>query len=342
VTLTLSLTVAVIGLGLATVASAQSDHGAPEDLEFEIVNATSNQPGSIERLVIEYSEFALRKVLDTRPEGSAFTVEAVPVKDIGKYIVTAWADGVPYFWSLRGSQLTDGPVVLHVFGTTTALENVQVAGLNVLIQRQESLLKVEYMLRVQNDSRPQATVKGSPATVELLVPPELTNITAEYTRGPEPIEVETRQRGERLGLVVNLTPGQNQIHVRGSLTWREGLVMKVGSNLPLAAWSLLTAPANLEARSFDLEHDTENQIPGYRRFMGPVLEADDFLEIELTSGQGAGPAEDLFEQTDDSAAPGEPEATADEQKGGGVPLPLLVLVPLLIIVIIIAARRRRQ
>ena len=271
------------------LAAAQSAQGNPEDLEFVILNVTTGEPGTIDRLEIHYSTQRLNPVLDIEPVGSEFTVPSVPIKDIGKYVITAWAEGVPYFWSIRGQQIIDGPITLHVFGTTNNLADVKISGLNLLLRKGESLVNLEYMLKVENSARPQVTVVGIP-TLELLVPEGASEFHANYTRGPEPIDIPVSRIGtKKIGLEVPLTTGQNQIRVVCSVPWAEGLVVPVGSSLEVEAWSLLATPENLSIRSTELEPDHSQAIPGYLRFRGPFLEAEREFRIEVRSHIPTGP-----------------------------------------------------
>ncbi len=339
------LATVILVVGLVTVVwapgkiLAQSAQGSPEDLDFKVVNVTSGQPGTIDRLEIHYSTQRLDPVLDIEPEGSEFTVPEVPIKDIGRYVITAWSGSVPYFWSIRGQQLIEGPVTLHVFDTIDDLDDVKISGLNLLFRKGESVVNLEYMLKVDNAARPQATVVGQP-TLELLVPVGAGGFQAQYTRGPEPIEVPVSKIGSnRVGLSVPLTTGQNQIRLVCTLPWQEGMTLPVGSNVAVESWSLLATPENLSIRSSELEPDTSQDLPGYLRFLGPELEIGREFRIEVKSHIPAGPEEDVFA----SDAPADLAAAAEgEEEKGGNAFPLLLTIPVIVILIVIAARRRRS
>lgn len=333
-------TILTLGSPLSDGALAQSVQGSPEDLDFEIINATTGQPGTIEKLEIHYSTERLNPVLEIAPEGSKFTVPEVPIKDIGRYVITAWKDGVPYFWSIRGSQLLEGPVTLHVFDTIESLDDVTVTGLNLLVQVGESVVQLEYLIKLDNAARPQATVVGQPS-LEINVPDEATGFSAHYTRGPEPTEIPVSKIGtSRLGLNVPLTTGQNQIRLVCSAPWREGMTLAVGANVPVQAWSLLASPENLDIQAMELEPDHSQDLPGYLRFRGPTLESGRKFDITVRGRVPAGPEEDVFQ----AEAPAEREAqekAAAEEKGGNS-FPLSLTVPIMVVLIIIIVRRRRS
>lgn len=330
----------LMAIALPVFAFAQSAQGDPEDLHFQIINATTGEPGTIERLEIHYSTQRLNPVLDVEPVGNEFTIPSVPIKEIGKYVITAWADGVPYFWSIRGQQLLDGPVTLHVFDTIGDLSDVKISGLNLLLRKGESLVNLEYMLKVENSARPQATVVGRP-TIELLVPQGASEFKANYTRGPEPIDIPVSNIGtKKIGLSVPLTTGQNQIRVVCSVPWVEGLNVPVGSNLAVDAWSLLATPENLDIRAMELEPDHSQDIPGYLRFVGPALEAEREFRIEVRGRIPAGAEEDVFE----TEAPAELADVAqdDQEDKGSSSLPLILSVPIIVILVVLIIRRRRS
>ena len=323
--------------GLAGTATGQSVQGDPADISFHVVNATTNKPGTIDRLELHYLPERPNPVLDVEPEGSSFTIPDVPIKDRGKYILTAWFQGVPYFWSIRGRQILDETLTLHVFDTSGDLAQVSMTGLNLLLRKRESLVDLEYMLKIDNAARPQVTGTGSP-TVERNVPAGATGFQAHYTRGPDPIDVPVRSLGAgRVGLDVPLTTGQNQIRFTCRVAWQEGLEVPVGSNLPVDAWSLLATPENLDIRSFDLSVDRGQDLPGFLRFIGQPLDANPDYRFQVNSRIVAGQAEEVF-TTEAPAEEDEDEASEGENDGGG--FPFLVLVPIFVVLIIILARRR--
>lgn len=316
---------------------AQTAMGEPADVRFEIVDATTGQPGTADRLTVEYVSERFDLVLDVAPEGSSVLAEAVPLKDIGNYVVTLWKDGVPYHYSRKGRDLAGQVQTLHVFATTTDRAGVRISGLTAVLRRQESLLYVELMLQVQNDARPQVTVVGDPGSFTLDLPAELTDVAAEYHRALDPTPVATSRTGAGLALAAPLVSGLNRLRLTGVLPWREGLEVGIGADLPVDAWSLLVAPDWAEVTALELEPDPDGAPAGYKRFRGPALEAGRTLAVRLGSGQAQpGPAEDLFTEP----APGDaPAAPAAEQEGGGVPLPILVAVGIVLLLLVLRRRR---
>lgn len=317
----------------------QSTQGDPVDLEFEIINATTGQPTSIERLQIEYSTHVLNPVLDTEPEGSAFTLQEVPIKDVGKYILTAWKQDVPYFWSVRGRDLLSGPVTLHVFDVDANVDAVKLVGLNLLLRKGESVVELEYMIQAENSARPQVTVWARP-TFELQVPAGARNFAAHYTRGPEPIAIPVNRLGpDRVGLDVPLTTGRNAIRLTCAVAWQEGLTIPVGASVPVEAWSLLATPENLDIRGRGLESAPGQDIPGHLRYKGSALEANQAASLEIRGRVPSGPAAEVFDSeapaAEDPAAP-----AAEENDGSGFPLP--VAIAILVVIIAVIARRRRS
>lgn len=325
----------------AAPAAAQTAMGEHRDLRFEVVNATSGQPGAVQRLTLDYMATRPNRVLDVQPDGSAFTLAAVPVSDIGTYLITAWSGGVPYWWQMRGNELAAGPVTLHVFDVVAGKEGVSIAGMTVVARRRETVLELEYMLRVTNEASPQVTVMGRPATFEMALPAGAADIVAEYQRGPEPTPIPVQTAGEgRLSLEAPLTPGGNVVRVTAMAPWSENLELPLLADLPVLSWSLLTSPVGVTAEAFELEDSGTDAVPGYMRYVGPPLDAGRRFTVRLSSG--AGPAEEpqaAFSQ--DGAETGSGDAPQTAGEGGGFPLPL-VFAALGIIIVIIAAVRRRS
>jgi hypothetical protein len=314
--------------------------GEPQDLVFEITNATTGESGSVERMTIDYLTVRRNNVADFEPSGSVFTARAVPVKESGKYIVTVWSQGVPYWWEKRGRELVAGPVTLNVFDVSPNLEGVSFSGLNLIVRRQESLVRLEYMLQILNVAKPQVTVMGGRQTFELALPSGTSEIEATYTRGPDPTPVTIHFSGNHSGVVVPLTPGPNQIRIQAIVPWSEGLEIPVGSDIPVSAWSVLASPEWLEVGSTDMEENDSEKVPGFRRFAGFPLDAGEVVTLRLNSGQQVAGAEDeLFTKE----APAQKDDGGQDKMGekkGGMLLPL-IFVGVLIIVVIAAAVRRR-
>jgi len=331
------LMLAAAGPGVAQTAEG----GESVDLVFEITNATTGESGSVERLTIDYVTVRRNNVADFEPTGSVITAKAVPVKESGKYIVTVWHQGVPYWWEKRGRDLMAGPVILNVFDVTPSLEGVSFSGLNLVVRRQESLVRLEYMLQILNVAKPQVTVMGGRQTFELALPRGTSEIEASYTRGPDPTPVTVHFSGNHSGVLVPLTPGPNQIRLQAVVPWSEGLEIPVGSDIPVSAWSFLASPEWMEVGSTDMEENDSEKVPGYRRFAGFPLDSGEVVTLRLNSGQQvAGTAEELFTKD----APAEKEdggRTKMDEKKGGMQLPL-IFVGVLIIVILVAAARRRS
>ncbi len=324
-------------------AVAQSVQGDPTDLPFEIINGTTLEPGTVDRMTIEYVRTRRNGILDFEPQGSSFIAPGVPIKDVGNYIVTVWHQNVPYWWSFRGHQLLDQTTTLHVFDTTNELTDTVIKGLNLVVRRQESLLKLEYMLQVENTVSPQQTILDAVATFELDFPADASQIDATYRRGPDPTPFPAETRGsQRLSLVVPLTPGVSQIRLEASIPWQEGMEVPVGSNLEIQSWSILSAPEWLEVQAMGLESGGNAGVAGFNRWTAPPLAAKRQLSLQLYSGEhGAAEAEDLFTQDSPAAADAKKDADQDEEKGGGLPLPF-VFGGVFTIILIAALVRKRQ
>ena len=336
-----ALVAVILVLAAAVPGLAQTAQGEEQDLVFEVNNATTGEGGSVDRMTIDYVTVRPNNLVDFGPDGSTFTVKAVPIKEGGKYIVTVWHQGVPYWWEKRGRELVAGPVTLNVFNVTPGLEGVSFSGLNLVVRRQESLVRLEYMLQILNEATPQVTVMGGRQTIELALPRDASEIVASYTRGPDPTPVTVHFSGNHSGLLVPLTPGPNQIRLQAVVPWSEGLEIPVGSDIPVTAWSVLASPEWMEVGSSDMEENDSEKVPGFRRFAGFPLDADEVITLRLNSGQQvAGTEEELF--TKDAPATQEDDGPVKlDDKKGSMLLPL-IFVGVLIIVVIAATVRRRS
>jgi hypothetical protein len=331
-TVVLALGGAVAG---ASKAHAQINLGETVDVSVNLVDGADGGPGRAERLTIEYMTARPNLVLDVEPTGSSFVLRQVPLKDIGNYVVTVWSEGVPYYFRRKGRDLAGEEQTFHVFPVTTDRSAVAISGLNVMARREQSLLQVEIMLQVRNDASPQAAVGSAGGSFGLALPAELTNIAAEVHRGIDPAPVPTAREGGLLRLEVPLVPGGNRIRLTGAVPWSEGLELTMGADVPVEAWSMLVAPDWMEVRSLELEPDPDAPVPGYKRFVGPRLEAGRTLAMRLGSGEGqAGEEKPLF-----AAPQPQPQPEPQPEKGGGLPLPILVAVGVVLLLLVIRRRR---
>ncbi len=324
---------------LPTLAQAIHDQA---DLHFKVANATTGGPGTLDRLQIQYRTHILNSVIDVSPEGSTFTLKDVPVLNQGRYIVTSWKDGVPYFNSFRGSQLIEQENTLHIFGTTSDLQDLGVSGLTLLIKKQGSLLYLEYMIKIQNSTKPQITVLGNP-TFEMRLPSGFSQVKAHYKRGPDPIDIAITDIGANvIGLTAPLTSGQNTISLTAALPFTEGMELPIFGNLPVQSWSILTFPQNLVADSFDLVLDDDNSMEGCNRYVGPALESDQNFVIHLEIESQAGPTKNLFADQKKDASGQKSDNPSKTEKQGKNKFPWIPLGFVTILAILIGFKRRQH
>lgn len=344
VTAALILTVAISLFPAPPAARAQTQDGFAQPVTLRVLNATSGRPGAVERLTIDYMTARPNTIADVRPSGSVFTLPSVPLRDGGEYIVTAWWQNVPYWYSFRGRQMAADTLTIHVFDTTGDLAAVRVTGMNIVVQRRGELLTLEYLLKLDNATSPQMTVLDSSGTLTLAVPADLDRPEATYRRGPQPTEIPVTSAGASLRLAVPLTWGQNTVHLTAAVPWHDGLELPVGLNVPVDQWSLLLSPDVMEATAPDLMPDASADFPGYARYRGPQLEADHPLTIRIAGGpQDAGAQGNLFSAGEDSTAAEDAAAAGQPASGGaGLPLRLILILALAALILLFVANRRTR
>lgn len=332
------ITVLILG---STPSWAQSVVGDPVDLNFEIINATTGQPGSIDRLLIQYSSTHLSPVLDIQPTDSEFEVPAVPIRSSGKYVITAWSHGVPYHWNMRGRKILESPVKLHVFDTRSGVEGASITGLNLLVHKTQSLLELEYMLKIENSARPQVTLNGDPSLM-IKLPQGVDKAVIIHGRGPDPEEIHlTGLSGGMVAIKAPLTTGNNIIRLKTTLPWQENLDIPVVANAPIEAWSLMTTPENLDVQSFDLEPSDASDYSGYSRYKGPPLEENGSFSFRIASSRGGGEEENLFSKPAPETVENNQKAEkTDPEKDKG--FPFVVLTPIFVVLLVIVISKRRQ
>jgi hypothetical protein len=305
------------------------------------MNATTGEPGTISKMTIDFVTVRPNRVIDLSQPGSQFTARAVPIVPSAEYIITVYADGVPYWWSKRGRELTAGPVVLHVFDTAPGPEGLTISGMDVILHHDGSVLKLQYMLQVRNDLKPQATVAGSGASFALALPGNAQEVEAVYMRGPDPMPVDVATSGDMAGLTFPVTPGMNKVRIDAVVPWTEGMEVAVGSNLAVENWSVLASPRGLEVRAFGVRDKSDQEIQGYTSLEAEPIDAGDLVDLTLSHpGPASATIEDLFEATEAA----EDQAGGEQEESGGGPnyLPLIFLGGLLIVILVGASRRRKK
>lgn len=342
--LTLLVALALMaGLPAVRDAAAQAVVGEPTDLSFTVRDATTGQPAAPERVTLDYVAGRMNNIMDTRPADAAFTVQAIPVKDIGQYIVTVWYQGVPYWWQKRGSDLMSGTVALDVFSVSDNRDAVKITGLNVIVRHRETMADLEWMVEIGNQASPQATVSLAGGTFALELPSGVIDLDATYLRGPGPTPVPVSLQGTRANFAMPLTPGANRLRLTARLPWNATIELPVGSDLAIEAWSLLTAPPSITVEAAGLQGADDQSVPGFVRRAGQALGAGQMVALRLTDGAAGGTPEPLFETPATASGAGAgADAGKPEKDGGGFPLPLAALLVLVIIGALVVARRGRS
>lgn len=235
------------------------------------------------------------------------TFEDVQVFNFKPYIVSAWVDGVAYHVKVTGQVFLDGKAaVVHAFEQTDDLTGLAVTGMNVVVREREDGFELEYIVTLENQSRPQRTVRAEALPLRLALPKNLRGIEVEVDNGPDPLTGSLRPAdGGLTGVATALPPGEARVTVRGDVPAVDRIELSVELNLPVETWSLLAWPASLEVRSFDLERDPSNTYAEFSRWRGEALVPGDETEITV-SAPAAASAEPVFAeagQADPSPAP---------------------------------------
>jgi hypothetical protein len=214
---------------------------------------------------------------------------------------------VGYHAQPKGQDFLDGkPIVVHAFEQTDDLAGVIITGMNVVVRARREAYELEFIVTVDNQSRPQRTLSARALPVQLLLPSGLRDVEVEVDNGPDPVTADLRPAaGGRRGVAAAITPGQARVSIRGALDADDPFEFSVAANLGVQAWSLLAWPAELSVRSFDLQKDHTNTYAEFSRWIGPALEPGQEVEVTV-SRPVATAAEPVFSE--------QPEATAADAR----------------------------
>jgi hypothetical protein len=321
------------------------DDAEPTDVVITVHNGTTRSDGRGDMVVVELLGAVRREVASGGTFTGETTLSNVPISPSRDYLTTVRYAGVDYYAKARGSELQRGPVQVYVFDTSTDREALTITGMDVIARRQGSTLKLEYIVTIENESRPQVSIVPAPATLEIVLPADASGIEAIDMRGAEATAAATVTAGRgRAGLVVPFAPGRNSIRLSYLIPMTGEVVVPIGANVTVQSWDLLAFPASLQVWGRGLEADPSSSASdAYIRYLGSPLAANQSFDVSINSSavaQGDQETEEIFTQP----APGEaeqPDAAQDSGSGGraAVIVPLAVV---LVVALIVSRRRRRR
>jgi hypothetical protein len=270
-------------LMLAGAACAQDAVLDPQtcSVKVKLVNGTTGERGEAERVEIREIGFAMRLLASADNVVGEINFPGVELLNFRPYLAVAMHRGMAYRAQLVGQKFLDGEAItVHVFDQTESLDGVNVSGMNVVIRRQAAGCELEYILTVDNATRPQRTIAASALPLRVILP-GITAATAEIYRGPEPEPAEMATGPDGLsGPRVGLAPGTTRVVLKGFWDVPGPARLEVGCSLPVAAWSLMVSPATLAVEAPDLSRDA-GDYPGFVRWRGPVLAPGQTVRIDL-------------------------------------------------------------
>ncbi len=293
-------------LALPTLVTAQDAvlERIEADITVKVVDAASGQPVQAERVLVRERGAAMTVVGEAWDVDGAVTFKDVGVFNFRPYIVSAWVAGIGYHVQRNGQVFLDGqPAVVHAFENTDDLDGLTITGMNVVVRQREDGFQLEYIATIDNQSRPQRTIRATALPLRLLLPPGLQQIEVEVDSGPDPLTGEIRPADDGFsGVATALTPGEARITVRGMLPVGGRAEITVATNLPVAKWSLLAWPADLDVRSFDLERDDSNEYREFARWVGPELAIGREVDVTIDAAPPE-VAERVFTQPSSQSRP---------------------------------------
>jgi hypothetical protein len=274
----------VLGVGIAAKADVIDLRPTEVDLTVQVVSAGDGSQLAAERVLVRPEDGLLTVLADATAVEGEVTFARVSVVLPRTYIVSAWVDGVGYHVRHTGQAFADGtPAVVHAFELTDSTEGLTITGMNLVIRQREGGFGFEAVVTVDNQSRPQRTVRADALPLRLALPEGLDQTTVEVDDGPEPFAASLRPAGALTGVVAAVPPGKARITVKGVVAADAELAFSPSFNLPVEAWSLLVWPGDLQVDSFDLQQDREGDYGGFGRWQGRALEPGQTVDVRVGS-----------------------------------------------------------
>lgn len=308
-TTTLLVTVAVVVGATAVCAEDAVLARQTTDLVVKVVNAASGEAVQAERILVRETGNIMTTVAETDACSDVTTFRDVGVLNHRPYVVSAWVDGVDYHTRLRGQEFLDGKAaVIHAFDSTDSLDGVRITGMNVVVRQREHGYAMEYVVTVDNQSRPQRTILATVPPIALKLPAGLEQIAVEIDRGPEAVSGALVPADGLQGVAFPLPPGRACVTITGMLPTASARRFEVAANLPVEAWSLMTWPGDLQIRSNDLKEDRDPDYGGFGRWIGEPLAANERVRVEFVAPPAEEPQE-VFGQPSRPSSETTPTAT---------------------------------
>jgi len=271
-------------LALATAAADVVDLRPTEtDLTVQVLLAGDGTPVVADRVVIRAQSALMAVVAEAPDVDGEVTFPRVPVILPRSYIVSAWVDGVGYHVRHSGQAFAAGePAIVHAFESTDRTDGLTITGMNLVVRQRDRGFGFEAIVTVDNQSRPQRTVRADALPVQLALPEGLEQIVVEVDDGPEPFAATLQPASDLLtGVVVGIPPGQARITVKGIVPADAEVSFSAASSLPVDAWSLLVWPGDLSVDGDGLRRDDERDYGGYGRWSGDALAPGQSLAIRV-------------------------------------------------------------
>ena len=334
----LAVLVALGAPGGVTAAQEAILERLPTSVTVNVVDGPSGQPVRAERVLVREPGAVTTTVAEHGDVDGSVTFPDLMLLNFKPYIVTAWVQGVAYHAEQTGQAFRDGKTLtVYAFPQTDDVAGIVVVGMNVIVRERQNGLGLEWVLQLDNRTRPQRTVPAAALPLRLSLPAGLQGVAVEVGRGPDPLSATLQDTdGGLKGVAVDLPPGPARVTVRGFVTAAR-VDLTVAVNLPVEAWSLLAWPALLEVRSFDLERDTSHSGTEFARWRGPTLAPGQ--RVTASVGLPASVAAHL-----EATAPAEaaPEAAPARADGPRFPVRTLIAAVLLIGLYVWWKWRRRR
>lgn len=335
--LRLFCSIGVLGFGIAATAEVVDMRPTEVDLTVQVLSAGDGSPLAADRVLVRSEGGLLDVLADATGVDGEVTFARVPVVLPQTYIVSAWVDGVGYHVRHTGQAFADGtPAVVHAFEPTDSTEGLTITGMNLVIREREDGFGFEAVVTVDNQSRPQRTVRADALPLQLALPDGLEQITVEVADGPEPFEASLRPTGALTGVVAAIPPGKIRVTIKGVVAADAELAFSPSFNLPVDAWSLLVWPGDLQVDSFDLQQDRERDYGGFGRWQGRALDAGQTVDLRVGSPQPAD-ATPVF-----SDSPTTPPAASRRPTAVRTGVPWITIVVAVVLLGAYAVWRRRR
>lgn len=156
-----------------------------------LLNGTYNTPAVVETVSLYKLKQGMERIRTLENVSETFTFTGIPIA-ADAYLVQTVYQGVTYSQMVRSGESDEISLSITVFETTSSMEILEVSVPHLFMTAQDSVLRIERILEINNQSDPPMTFIRSGSGLRLFLPENMTHLTRlTAVTGQMPVNLRT-------------------------------------------------------------------------------------------------------------------------------------------------------